>query len=327
MKKLLPSLILLLVFWMVDVNLQENYFNNSGRAASGDQYLLDSIIVDAQSNIFGAGKTIPPAPGGDGGGILPVLVSLPQGAGRVITFESITDSVSCCGGGNTFNGPDGGPYASGTTDILSFEGISGIIHGGKTMFLVGVFLNDSVPADPAPPRLDFTGSDTFSVISPLLQQTFFIGDGLTGTGKGSMQQFNVPDSATRFYLGFADAFDFNGLPGYYGDDVGALTVSSPVITSIKISRKEISKSFYLYQNYPNPFNPTTTIEFSLPRTEFVTLKIFNILGEEVDVLVSKKLPPGKYKHEWDARELASGVYLYRIQAGDFVKSRKMVLLK
>lgn len=87
------------------------------------------------------------------------------------------------------------------------------------------------------------------------------------------------------------------------------------------------EKFRLYQNYPNPFNPTTTIEFDVPHTEFVTLKIFNILGEEVSALVSKRLAAGNYKYEWDSSKLASGVYLYRLEAGDYVASKKMVLMK
>jgi predicted GH43/DUF377 family glycosyl hydrolase len=89
----------------------------------------------------------------------------------------------------------------------------------------------------------------------------------------------------------------------------------------------ISNGYFLSQNYPNPFNPTTNIEFSIPKSEFVTLKIYNILGEEVVTLVSEKLTAGTYKYDWDASSLASGVYLYRIQAGDYITSKKMVLLR
>jgi len=83
----------------------------------------------------------------------------------------------------------------------------------------------------------------------------------------------------------------------------------------------------LIQNYPNPFNPSTTIEFSTPKTEFVTLKIYNLLGQEVATVVSDKLTPGNYKYTWDAGSLASGLYLYNIQAGDFVETRKLILLR
>jgi hypothetical protein len=91
--------------------------------------------------------------------------------------------------------------------------------------------------------------------------------------------------------------------------------------------KQIPKEFKLSQNYPNPFNPTTTIKFDLPKTSKVSLKVFNILGEEVVTLVSYRLSAGSYSYEWDATNLASGVYLYRLQAGDYVETRKMVLMR
>ena len=97
--------------------------------------------------------------------------------------------------------------------------------------------------------------------------------------------------------------------------------------AIKTNQKQISESFILSQNYPNPFNPTTTIEFSLPNAEFVNLTIYNVLGEEVATLVSEKLTAGKYKYQWDASTFASGVYLYRLEAGAFMQAQKMVLMR
>jgi hypothetical protein len=109
------------------------------------------------------------------------------------------------------------------TDIDSFGGTSGVVDFERVMFLVGIFLDDSEPSDPAPPRLNFTGVENFAELSPALNQTFFIGDGLTGTGFGNEQTFHVPDDATRLYLGFADAFAFQGLLGWYDDNTGSLT--------------------------------------------------------------------------------------------------------
>ncbi len=102
-------------------------------------------------------------------------------------------------------------------------------------------------------------------------------------------------------------------------------VSAPVV--ITNPAPQIPDHFTLYQNYPNPFNPITTIEFDLPKTSEVCLKVLNILGEEVTTLLSASLLSGSYKYEWDASNLASGVYLYRLQAGDYVQTRKMVLMK
>jgi hypothetical protein len=86
-------------------------------------------------------------------------------------------------------------------------------------------------------------------------------------------------------------------------------------------------NFSLAQNYPNPFNPVTTIKFDLPKSSEVTLMIYNIIGEEVATLLSASLLSGSYQYDWDASNLASGVYLYRIQAGDYVETRKMILMR
>jgi hypothetical protein len=90
---------------------------------------------------------------------------------------------------------------------------------------------------------------------------------------------------------------------------------------------QLPQDFVLFQNYPNPFNPSTTIEFTLPHSSMVTLKIFNILGEEVSTLVSEELSTGKYEYKWDAADMVSGVYLYKITAGDFEQTKKLILLK
>ena len=86
-------------------------------------------------------------------------------------------------------------------------------------------------------------------------------------------------------------------------------------------------SFSLSQSYPNPFNPSTTIEFSLPQTGFVRLKVYNILGEVVATLVNEKLNVGTYTTQWNASGLASGLYFYRLQAGEFVDTKKLLLLR
>jgi len=89
----------------------------------------------------------------------------------------------------------------------------------------------------------------------------------------------------------------------------------------------IPHEYTLAQNYPNPFNPTTTIQFALPTESQVVLKIYNLLGREVATLVNEELQPGKYKVDFEANGLPSGVYFYRIQAGGFSKTKKLTLLK
>ncbi len=85
--------------------------------------------------------------------------------------------------------------------------------------------------------------------------------------------------------------------------------------------------FQLQQNYPNPFNPTTTIEFALPKQSNVTLKLFDILGREMATLVDAELESGVHKINFDGKDLASGIYFYRIHAEGFLKTKKLMLLK
>jgi hypothetical protein len=85
--------------------------------------------------------------------------------------------------------------------------------------------------------------------------------------------------------------------------------------------------YNLSQNYPNPFNPTTTIQFNLPIESDVTLKVFNVLGQELMTIVSEKMKAGNHLVKFDASKLSSGIYLYQINAGKFTETKKMVLLK
>jgi hypothetical protein len=85
--------------------------------------------------------------------------------------------------------------------------------------------------------------------------------------------------------------------------------------------------FELSQNYPNPFNPSTTIEFSLPKSEFVELKVYNILGKEVTTLVSNKLNQGNHSYTFDGSNLASGIYYYQLVAGEYREVKKMICIK
>lgn len=109
-------------------------------------------------------------------------------------------------------GPDG--YTA-TWNINSLGSISGFMAPAQ-LPLVGVFTNGS-PTGSAPASFNYSGGLSQSSFSPLLDQVFFIGDGLTGTGSGSTQSFAVPSTATELWLGFADAFSFGGAPGFYGD--------------------------------------------------------------------------------------------------------------
>ncbi len=108
--------------------------------------------------------------------------------------------------------------------------------------------------------------------------------------------------------------------------VDYLAVPSSIITSVKTS-KEIPLAYSLSQNYPNPFNPATTIDYRISKDSYVTLKIYNILGQTVKTLVDKEQQPGDYTVRFDAYDFASGVYFYSLKAGSFFQTKKMMILK
>jgi len=93
------------------------------------------------------------------------------------------------------------------------------------------------------------------------------------------------------------------------------------------TNSDIPEEFDLSQNYPNPFNPNTKISFDIPKTGYVRLKIFDCLGREITTLVNEELDPGTYKVGWDGSNYPSGVYFYTLRAGDYIESKKMILLK
>jgi hypothetical protein len=101
-----------------------------------------------------------------------------------------------------------------------------------------------------------------------------------------------------------------------GNPIGIINISS-----------EIPKDYKLNQNYPNPFNPSTNIRFGLSKSSNVKLSVYDILGNEVTVLVNNRLNPGTFEVHWDASNFASGVYFYKLQTDGFAETKKMLMVK
>ena len=98
-------------------------------------------------------------------------------------------------------------------------------------------------------------------------------------------------------------------------------------TDVKSENGPLPTNFELKQNYPNPFNPATTIGFSLPEVSFVNLSIVDLLGRQVALVISENLPAGTYNTTWNADGFPSGIYIVRLQAGSFVSTKKVILLR
>lgn len=184
-----------------------------------------TLTVDAKMSVFGAGNTQLL----DLNAMAPAKVDLPSVKNRVLKINSATGYVAPFNDGKFNYTADGGNFYNNYVDIQSYGGISGVIDRSTNgcLALMGVFTN-GVPKMAAPPRMDVTHIKYQTIIKPSLNQSFFIGDGLTGRGSGEIQEFIIPDEATELSLGFADGFKgvpFKGPPTAYFDNVGELVVT------------------------------------------------------------------------------------------------------
>jgi len=110
------------------------------------------------------------------------------------------------------------------------------------------------------------------------------------------------------------------------DQIIVVMEGQPIV-SVKASNFAPPDGYILAQNYPNPFNPTTTIKYSIDQASDVQIKVFDVLGDEISTLVNEEKPAGAYEVTWNASDFPSGVYFYTLQAGEFLSSKKMILLK
>jgi hypothetical protein len=119
----------------------------------------------------------------------------------------------------------------------------------------------------------------------------------------------------------------NLFAGTIGSGVWYRPLTEMITTGVKDKENDLPNQFSLSQNYPNPFNPSTTITFSVGMYCYTSLQVYDVLGREVATIISEKLPAGNYSRKWNAANMPSGIYFYRLKAGDFIETRKLVLLK
>jgi hypothetical protein len=201
----------------------------------------------------------------------------------------------------------------------------------RTKYFRFMLFDDLAYGDFSPHRVVFPGQYTLEVTPGSDNGTVvasFEAD-LSGLGGGAAFVFAsgfLDPAANQNGAGFGL---FAALPD---GQVIALPAASGVMASedsdmMLAKAASLPESFSLSQNYPNPFNPSTTISFSLPAASDVSLKIFNVLGQEVTTLIDGPMDAGEHSVQFDAANLASGIYFYRINAGSFMDTRKMVLTK
>ena len=147
---------------------------------------------------------------------------------------------------------------------------------------------------------------------------------------GSLR-FNVSNPLACFRMSFINnsaVFD-GSTPLTYGSGWTYANIDTCLNNTVSVNNvtTEIPREFNLSQNYPNPFNPVTMIKFALPKASFVTLKVYDMLGREVSVLVNGQKPAGQFIVDFDASSLTSGIYFYRLETNGFVDVKRMVVFK
>ena len=158
-------------------------------------------------------------------------------------------------------------------------------------------------------------------------QEYMIGNGVFGNGGGKITGggYIINGTLGQPCVGVVSNDSYQIMSGIGHNIHGVLWTTHVQEDFEQISTRP--SAYRLEQNYPNPFNPTTTIRFALPRCSQVSLILYNILGQTIATLVDKQLPAGEYQVTLHGDRLSSGVYFYRIVAGDFAQARKLVLLK
>lgn len=180
---------------------------------------------------------------------------------------------------------------------------------------------------------------TLSALCLLLAASLQADDGETMTGWGGLTvggaQRTVGNARLLTSFGISYAGTSNSPGGrhfMFGGFAGEYSAAWKFLEVIEVQTPTLPSEYNLSQNYPNPFNPTTVIEFSLPHSGYATLEIYDVIGRRVTTLVDEYLNAGVKRVVWDGhdrtgQEVASGMYLYRLRAGDFVQTKKMVMLK
>lgn len=156
---------------------------------------------------------------------------------------------------------------------------------------------------------------------PLLAQQFQIARYVIGNGSTSISnsEFQIVGTVGQPAIGTGSTQTIIHQSGFWS--------GLDIITAVEPIPDVVPDVFRLDQNYPNPFNPVTTIQFAVPKTSQVSIKLYDILGREVATLLDERMTTGEYKLQFDAAGLASGLYFYRMQGDGFVQSRKLTLLK
>jgi plastocyanin len=200
----------------------------------------------------------------------------------------------------------------------------------NTFTIISLFLTITVCAqtthDVTVQNFSFSPQSVTITVGDIVKWTNISG---THNVRANDNSFNSGPAAPAPWV-FTHTFTAVGSYPYFCEPHQGMGMTGTIIVQEPVSVDDdnlVADKFKLLQNFPNPFNPTTKIEYQILERSFVSLKVYNILGYEVASLVNEEKPTGVYNVNFDASGLSSGMYLYRLQAGSFVETKKMSLIK
>lgn len=265
-----------------------------------------------------------PGPAGNGGS-----------AGWAIFFDLIagTRSINVTRMSTANSGTAG---ASFSVEVYTRVGtaLGGPVGSGPGSSSAGWTLIGTVPAVQGPTTNGVSELFTLPVILVPATDTVgvalkFVGVGPRYAGSGSGPYSVYQDTNLALVTGDARSVPFTGTGSFFAPRflVGELRYTVNPIVGVSGNNTVTPDKFALGQNYPNPFNPSTTIDFAIPQNSNVSIRIYDAKGQEVDVLANSEYTAGSYSVKWNAGNFSSGVYFYRIEAGSFTETKKLLLVK
>ena len=311
------------------------------RVGDGNPHILNNVIM-SNSGMYGGGivlnytgavirnniiynnqvfQAVPGAPTFGGGGIW--MVSNLGNTPKIIENNTIVGNSSS-GTGSGAAGRGGGVLVWATT----FEGKNNIIWsntqtlGTQVVQLGGgvanLFYNLVEGGWPGTGNID---------VNPNFEKTsFYLSDSSACIDAGDPDTvYNDPGTGgiAIFPAKGTVRNDMGAYGGPFSTELGEFTISSVA----NDNHGSLVSGYKLMQNYPNPFNPITNIQFRISKFEFVNLKVYDVLGNEISTLINEDLPAGEYEIEFDGKELSSGIYYYQLTADGYSESKKMILIK
>jgi len=246
-------------------------------------------------------------------------------APKIIKNNTIVGNSVLGSAGNEFAGKGGGMLVGYTSATIRNN-----IIWGNTQLLggpIGVITAGTASVSYSDVQGGFAGTGNINLDPMFNDSSYFLLPGSPGIDAGdSSAGFNDPaDPGNPGFAQWPSMGTLRNDMGVYGGP--ARSWFGYVVTGVSGSNANLPTEATLSQNFPNPFNPGTTIRFSISRASFVTLRVYNLLGQEVATLVEGEVTAGEQQVAWDARGVPSGVYFYKLRAGAFVQTRKLTLIK